>query len=131
MADMPKSGTGDEFARVDLGPIGDLVIEDDGDPDRYLNVNIETPNGGTNSARSVMMDYRQNNGDNDLEAALQAAFEAVAGDAGGRGGGASGMANYGVGIFVCDDCCRSWPRRKNQTPNSSVDTCPDCAGGGA
>lgn len=33
----------------------------------------------------------------------------------------------GIGVFVCDTCHRSWPLRRNATPDADADTCPDCA----
>lgn len=121
-ADMPKSGTGDEIARIDLGVIGEMFVEDDGDPDHYVSTGIVKPDGTRSGVGSAIMDFREEHGDVRLEAVLEDAAEAR------EASGGSGPTDYGIGIFVCDDCSRSWPKRKNQTPDRAVDTCPDCGG---
>ena len=124
MTDLSKAGTAEEFVRIDLGPIGELFVADDGDDDHYLTTGIDTPEGHRKGFGSGLMDYRDEHGDAALEAALKDAADAHEAATGG-----GGPTDYGVGIFVCDDCSRSFPRRKNQTPDASTDTCPDCAGG--
>lgn len=117
----PKAGTGDEFVRIDLGVLGVLVVKDDGHDDPDISSLVEH-DGGSVSFHTRANIVRRNEGDAVLEAALKDAAEA-------HERRTSPPADYGVGIFVCDGCSRSWPRRQNQTPNQPDDTCPDCAGG--
>lgn len=115
----PKAGTGDEFARFSLGALGELVIADDSYDDTDISIHVDLPDGTKTNLNSQVGSFRRENGDAALEAALKDAAEL-------REQEFTSPSDYGVGIFVCDGCHKSWPQRRNQTPNGTADTCPDC-----
>jgi hypothetical protein len=115
-------GTGAEIARFDLGDVGDLVIKDDGDPDYYVRFRIEADDGSEYGIESRCRQYRTSEGDDTFETALTS-------DESSQQPESIDFSKYGSNIFKCDDCNRSWPGKRNQTPDGPNDICPDCYDG--
>lgn len=117
------AGTGDPMVRVPI-PDADvtLVIKDDGDNDHFVAVCVEDDSGWSSSMHWLRGSYDD---DDRFIDALEDAFTAFGGAAPGGDDGPSPPLNTPP-VFKCDSCNKSWPRRKNQTPDGSTDTCPDC-----
>lgn len=116
--------TADEIARIDLGEVGTLVIKDDGDDDWHINVSAETPDGTTAALSDVLRVRRRQLGDDRFMTELEAIpspHDSAENDSG---------RPLTPGPFICDDCSRTWPSKRNQTPHRSDDLCPDCYDGG-
>lgn len=109
-----KRGTGDELGRIDLGPIGEIAVSDDGDNDVYVTFD-------TMSLTTQIHQYRDDHGDDaviDVLDKIQYVDDSTNGN-----GSTSGT----HGPFVCDHCNRTFPSHANETPDQAQDTCPDCA----
>lgn len=118
-----KKGTGDKLGELDLGPLGTLVIEDDGDSDSYITVYVEY-NGQTSRVgfSDVLMQARQNKGDDAVIDALDR-LERV----GTSSGGVSPSSfTPSKAAFSCRDCGLSWPGSKNEG-TADRPLCPGCA----
>lgn len=115
MTDKSMQGTGDEFWRVDLGEIGDLVAEDDGDNDSYTHIAIEDPDGSMISVEAAVQAYRQDHGDQALADALSASN--ITGD--------DDRSRPPV-AFQCDVCGRTWPGKKRTINDDGEEVCPNC-----
>lgn len=124
MTDTSKQGTGHEFLRLDLGKVGELVIVDDGahDPDTDIRLLDASGNVVLDRRPSHFHQFRSDQGDAAFEAALLGGQERHEQTAAAQ----STHTSYGVGHFVCDDCHRTWPSKRNQTPDGTTDTCPEC-----
>ena len=117
-------GTGRTFAEVELPDgHGTFVVKDDGDPDTFVAVGIETA-GGHKSFRTLRQELAD---DEQFAEVLQATFAAASGSAASASGGGTSTSFNSAPVFKCNGCNKSWPRRQNQTPNKPEDTCPECA----
>lgn len=115
------SGTGDPLIEIELPDgHGTFVIEDDGCNDPDVLTGIRDADGN----RKYLSNIRRVMGDDEqFIAVLEAAF---GDDTASDPGGGSTTSFGGPPVFKCDDCNQSWPRSKNQTPDQSTDTCPQC-----
>lgn len=116
--DHSEAGTGNELGRVDLGALGELVVYDDGDPDPY--VTIRKPHGAPASLDALLRSKRNDMGDEAFTEAL-AKLPTPSNKP-------TTTTNWRSGPFVCHDCHRTWPSKRNQTPDADADTCPECDG---
>lgn len=121
MTDKSLQGTGHVFAEFDLGELGSLKIEDDGDGDACVRVGLYDSDGLTRSILSDhLYDERKDRGDT----AFAQQIEAAVSDDGNESDSAGVKTRQTA--FKCDDCNRTWPGKRNQNPGSGADICPEC-----
>lgn len=114
-----RSGSGSAFVRIDFGPIGELVIRDDGYDDTDIEVVIIDPDGKEHGFIDGLASFRYERGDVPFEAALRNGAERHVETQ-------AKAASNRRGSFVCDQCGKTWAQKRNQTPHISTDVCPDC-----
>lgn len=120
---MSKQGTGDEYGRVDLGPIGVLIVEDDGHNDLDVEAYVMMPTGDSTGLKIAIQTALKNSRITGHE--LMDLLDSLE-------GGTKASTRVPVdmgrqyGEFACDTCHRTWPGRKNKTPDKRTDTCPEC-----
>lgn len=115
-------GTGDTFIEVDLPDgHGRFVVADDGYHDGDVDYRLEDADGNHATFSQLRKDICD---DDEFIALLEAAFGHA--DAPAGGGSTSRTSFNSPPVFKCDDCNKSWPRRRNQTPAEQADTCPEC-----
>lgn len=118
-------GTGAELARLDFGPLGVMVIRDDGDNDHFVNTLDDADNG--ESLRNMIMDRRAELRDDDqLVDELETLADKLAQDPD-DSTGSSGSSFERTGPFSCTNCHKTWPQKRNQTPDrAGTNLCPEC-----
>lgn len=116
-------GTGDEIVRIDLGGLGELVVEDDGcnDPD----VCVYVDDGGSKQTLGGRISTARRRGaltEAEVVDALRR-LEAAAERARKRAPTTTGRPSfYGQGPLVCRTCSRTWPAKDRDGSGE----CPDC-----
>lgn len=119
-------GTGQELGRIEVDGLGAFILADDGDGDLFADMFLELENGTRIRFGHSSLQCRQDLGDEAIMDAIDAHNAAAAsGDAETVADGGE-TTTYTVGSMVCDDCHRTWPARKDQTPDRGFNTCPDC-----
>lgn len=117
-------GTGVEFCRIDLGEIGTVVVEDDGDPDPCASVRLAGDDGQHHPPLfGPVTNARATHGDTRTLEMLQDASMDVTTD------GTTSTSPSGPIVpqpFKCDGCGLTWPGKDNQTPDGPEDWCPEC-----
>lgn len=122
---MSRQGTGDEMIRVDLGPIGELVIADDGCTDVDVHAYVDDGSGTTHSLGHQLCDMLRHGSLTDDE--LIEEFERLKANQAETSPLPDGYEpSYHQGHFSCDDCHRTFPGKYRGPDNEEV--CPDCRG---
>lgn len=121
MSDQSYEGTGDTFATIDLGELGELRFQDDGDNDPYVrSIKLADSDGNEVNANAGLRKARREHGDVAVKEAIETAGRSVASDSESSGTPTT------IGPFVCDGCGLTWPGKRDQTPASHENTCPNC-----
>jgi len=114
---MDKQGSSDELGRISLDSYGDLIFEDDGDPDTYVRLILETDDQSYNIATTDMFAHIRNDGDDVLADLLdELDVESSVGP----------TSFEQTGPFVCDDCHLTHPS-KDKHEQDGATLCPSCA----